>query len=138
MLRISAEQLKRVIAHCQEGAPNEVCGFLPGRGDRVTRVRPMTNLEPTPVSYLMDPKEQLEVFNDMDSEGEELTAIYHSHPHSRPWPSKKDIDMAFYPDSLYLIISLAEGVEVRCFRIAGGQVDEVGIMIEPGDGGPRK
>lgn len=131
MLTLSSGHLKEIIAHCQQGAPNEVCGFLPGREERVFRIRPMTNLEPTPVSYLMDPKEQIEVFNEMDQKGEDLVAIYHSHPHSRPLPSKKDIEMAFYPDSLYLIISLAEGVEVRCFRIIDGRVAEVGIMINP-------
>lgn len=131
ILRLGPDHLRKIIAHCQKEAPNEACGFLPGRIGVVHRVVPMTNLEPTPVSYLMDPKEQLDVFNGMDEREEELVAIYHSHPDSAPIPSQKDIDMAAYPDSLYMILSLAEGVEVRCFRIIDGQVAEVGIMIEP-------
>lgn len=131
MLYVTPDQLRQVIAHCQREAPNEACGFLSGLDGRVAAVHPMTNIEPSPVSYLMDPREQIKVFRELDARGETLVAIYHSHPAGRPFPSRKDIDMAFYPESIYLIVSLEEGVEVRAFRIVEGQVTEVPIQITP-------
>lgn len=131
MLRIRPEQLREMIAHCQREAPNEACGFVSGRDYQATVVYPMTNIDPSPVSFLMDPQEQMRIFNEMDERGEELVAIYHSHPEGRPFPSQKDIDMAAYPEPVYLIFSLQNGVEVRAFRIEERKVTEVGILIEP-------
>jgi proteasome lid subunit RPN8/RPN11 len=35
-------------------------------------------------------------------------AIYHSHPHTIPFPSETDVKMAFYPDVTSIIISLKD------------------------------
>ena len=57
-IRLTREQLSAMIAHARAEYPNEACGILAGRDGAVTRVYPMTNVERSPVSYLMDPKEQ--------------------------------------------------------------------------------
>jgi len=100
----------------------------------VTRVYPMTNVEQSPVSYLMDPKEQFAVMKAMRQEGLALVGIYHSHTASRPYPSRKDLDMAFYPEAVYLILSLADQgqPEVRGFRIVDRTVTEVPLEIADG------
>ncbi len=131
MLRIDREQVNRVIAHCQREAPYEACGFLAGGRERVSQVYPVKNIEPTPVSYMMEPNEQLKALREIEEKGLELLAIYHSHPGSRPFPSAKDVSLAFYPEALYVIVSLLDGAEVRAFRIAGERVSEVTIKIEP-------
>jgi proteasome lid subunit RPN8/RPN11 len=61
----------------------------------------------------------------------ELTAIYHSHPHSPAFPSQRDIDHAFYPDVLILIISLMdqEVPEIRAFQIKDGKIEKRSIRI---------
>ena len=56
----------------------------------------------------MEPEEQLRVFQEIEKKGLEVSAIYHSHPHTAAFPSQRDVDNAFYPDSLILIISLME------------------------------
>ncbi|MGH7228978.1 MAG: Mov34/MPN/PAD-1 family protein, partial [Nitrospiraceae bacterium] len=38
----------------------------------------------------------------------DLAAIYHSHTHSRAYPSATDIGLAYYPEAAYIIISLEE------------------------------
>lgn len=131
MLYLTPDQLREIIAHCQREAPNEACGFLSGLGGRVAAVHAMTNIEPSPTSFLMDPREQIKVFRELDARGEELVGIYHSHPIGRPFPSRKDVEMAFYPESYYVIVSLEDGVEVRAFRIADGTVTEAAIQITP-------
>lgn len=131
MLYLTPDQLRQIIAHCQSEAPNEACGFLSGLDGRVAAVHAMTNIEPSPTSFLMDPREQIRVFRELDGRGEDLVGIYHSHPIGRPLPSRKDVEMAFYPESYYVILSLEDGVEVRAFRIVDGHATEVAIQITP-------
>ena len=66
----------------------------------------------------MLPEEQLEVFREIEKEHLDMIAIYHSHPHTIPFPSKRDVRLAFYPNVAYIIISLKDGeTSVRGFRI---------------------
>jgi len=52
--------------------------------------------------------------------GEELLAIYHSHPRSaEPVPSETDIRLAYYPRAVYFIVGLAgPQAVIRAFRIS--------------------
>ena len=68
--------------------------------------------------YLIDPRDQLRAFRDMDASGEELAAIYHSHPASQPYPSPTDRSEAQYPDAVYVLVSLRTAQpEVEAWRI---------------------
>jgi len=63
----------------------------------------------------------------MEAEGLELIAIYHSHPDGPARPSATDVANAYYPDTVQLIISLADRARpsVRTFTIIDGVVAEV-------------
>lgn len=77
---------------------------------------------------MIDAREQFAAFRDMDARGEELVAIYHSHPVSQPYPSPTDRAEAHYPDAFYVLVSLRTGVaEVHAYRITDGFVREVPI-----------
>jgi proteasome lid subunit RPN8/RPN11 len=84
-----------------------------------TRTIRCANVAATPaVRYRIDPREQLAAFRSMDSAGEELVGIYHSHPASVPYPSPTDRNEAFYPDAAYVLVSLRGGEpELRAYRI---------------------
>ena len=84
-----------------------------------TRVVRCANVaDPPTVRYRIDPREQLEAFRSMDAAGEELVAIYHSHPGSIPFPSPTDRAEAFYPEAVYVLVSLRSGAtEMRAYRI---------------------
>ena len=56
-------------------------------------------------------------------------AIYHSHPRSAAEPSQTDINLAEYPDYLYVIVSLAGEPDVRAWRIADGKVTEEEVEV---------
>lgn len=111
-----------IIAHARRAAPAEACGILAGRGGAVRRVYPLRNVAETPLTrFLADPTEQLRAFNDLESRGLELMAVYHSHPASPPVPSETDVGMAFYPDALHVIVSLAGArPRIRCYSIRQG------------------
>jgi proteasome lid subunit RPN8/RPN11 len=89
----------------------------------------MENTEKSSSSYLMAPEEQLKVFREVEEEGLELSAIYHSHPHSPAFPSQRDVDHAFYPASLILIISLMDpkAPQVGAFQIENGKIEQKGL-----------
>ena len=131
VLELSRDQAKALITHAQEEAPNECCGLLAGRNGRVERVYPGTNVDHSPYTYLMDPKEQLAAFKDMEAAGLDLVGIYHSHTHTAAYPSRTDVAKAFYPDALYVIVSLAkrDAPDIRAFRVADGQINEESVIV---------
>jgi proteasome lid subunit RPN8/RPN11 len=134
-LRLSPAQYQSVIDHARDCKPEEACGILAGDSDgRVTRVFLMENAEHSDVFYVMDSAEQFKVFDEIEREGLELVGIFHSHPHSPPLPSAEDMELAFYPEAFYLIVSLmGEEPEARVFRIAEGKVAEVDLVLDSGE-----
>jgi len=124
-LRISRALLDEVIAHARAEAPNECCGLIAGRDGVATSVRPVRNIHASPLRFEMDHMEQYRATTEIEDAGLDLAAIYHSHTRSAPEPSETDINLAFYPDSLYVIVGLA-GAEpdVRAWEIRDRQVSE--------------
>jgi len=129
---IPAELLESMIAHCREEYPNEACGILAGRDMLVSEIYRMTNIEPSPVSYLMDPAGQFGVMRELASKSLWMTAIYHSHPCSPASPSARDKELAFYEEVVYIIVSLME-IEpvIRGFSIKEGEIRGVEIAVVP-------
>lgn len=72
------------------------------------------------VSYEAAPEDLFAAQRQMRERGEELLAIYHSHPRSaEPTPSETDVRLAYYPNAVYLIVGLAGPQPViRAFRIS--------------------
>jgi proteasome lid subunit RPN8/RPN11 len=124
-----------IVRQALDEHPNEACGLLAGHSRNgtaeATRVFPMTNAERSPVIYRMEPAQQLKVFNEIDREGLELVAIYHSHTRSPAYPSSTDVNLAYYPEAVYLIVSLRDmdAPDLRGFRIADGKVTEVELDL---------
>lgn len=114
------------MGHARADAPREACGLIAGRDGALRLIR-CRNAHPTPVSrYLIESREQFAAFREMDARGEELVAIYHSHPVSQPYPSPTDRAEAHFPEAYYLLVSLRTGLpELHAFRITEGFVREV-------------
>jgi [CysO sulfur-carrier protein]-S-L-cysteine hydrolase len=131
MAELDGVFLKEIVDHGLREFPNECCGLVAAKDGTPVRVYAMRNLDASPVSYRLDPKEQLQVFDEMDAEGLDLWAIYHSHTHSEAYPSETDTRLAFYPDSFYLLLSLTdrENPVLRAFRILDGEIAEEELTI---------
>jgi len=130
-VRISQAIYEELLMHAREDAPNECCGLIGGEDGVAKSVYRARNAEASPLRYNLDPQDQFRIMTEMEERGEELSAIYHSHTASPAYPSQTDINLAAYPDALYLIVSLAEGEkDLRGFRIEDGEVSEVELEIE--------
>jgi proteasome lid subunit RPN8/RPN11 len=130
-LHLTNEQAEEMIRHARREYPNEACGLLAGKDGWVERLYQMTNADHSPVTYRLDPEEQFRVLMEIEEKGWELLAIYHSHSHSPAYPSATDLELAFYPNSLYLIISLADRARptIRAFRIVQEMIEEERVEI---------
>jgi proteasome lid subunit RPN8/RPN11 len=134
-MRIPKSFADAIIDQARSEHPNEACGLLAGHysenGGEATKIYRMANAERSPVIYRMDPAEQLRVFNDIENQGLDLVAIYHSHTRSPAYPSATDVQLAYYPEALYLIVSLrdADRPELRGFQIHDGKVTEIELEI---------
>jgi [CysO sulfur-carrier protein]-S-L-cysteine hydrolase len=130
-MRIPYAIYEELLAHAREDAPNECCGLIGGNDGVAKTVYRARNAEASPLRYNLDPQDQFRIMTAMDEKGEELSAIYHSHTASPAYPSQTDINLAAYPEVLYLIVSLAEDEkDLRGYRITDGQVDEVDLQVE--------
>ena len=130
-MRIPRDVYDELLAHAREDAPNECCGLIGGQNGVARTVYRAHNAEASPLRYNLDPQDQFRIMTTMEDEGEELSAIYHSHTASPAYPSQTDINLAAYPDTIYLIVSLAEGEkDLRGFRIEDGEVTEVDLVLE--------
>ena len=142
MLTIAQALHDEVIAHCRSRYPKEACGILaaearsnsglasalraPGSpggapGNVVVQVYPMTNVEDSPISYAMDPKEQLQIEKQMRQRQQRMAGIYHSHTASEAYPSSVDVRLAISPDVSYVLVSLKDPKQpdFKSYRIDG-------------------
>jgi [CysO sulfur-carrier protein]-S-L-cysteine hydrolase len=128
-LKISGEYVDEIVAHAREEMPNECCGIVATLDGAAVRVFRATNAEASPVRYSLDPREQYLITMEIEEQGWDLGAIYHSHTRSKAYPSQTDVNLAFYPDALYLIVSLENPdlPDLRAFRIASEAIEEVAL-----------
>ena len=105
-MKLSPGLAETIIVHAREEFPNECCGLVAGRDGVATRVLPAINTEGTPFMYVMDPREQMDLMDQIEDSGEDLLAIYHSHTRSAAYPSTTDVELAFFAEPLYVIVSL--------------------------------
>ena len=134
-----------MVAHARAEHPNEACGLIAGSapaadGGIATTWHAARNRAASPLRYEVDPEDLLRISLAIDDADEAIWGIVHSHVRSPARPSPTDVDLAFYPDALYLLVSLAEsetdpatGAEsVRAWRIVDGAVFEVALTVVGG------
>ncbi|MBF0367920.1 MAG: M67 family metallopeptidase [Magnetococcales bacterium] len=114
--------VNKILGHAQRTAPQECVGLLSGQGDRITGWHPLTNALQETRRFLADPTEQIRLFKELRENGQEVRAIYHSHPTGSAAPSTADLEQAHYGEALYLIVAL--GVD--------GRLDMNGYLLQDG------
>lgn len=128
-LTISKILLQEMLDHVTRHAPLEACGLLAGREDQVEKMIGVRNQAQSPVRFVMDPYEQLNAFDWIDSKGLDLLGIFHSHPAGPETVSATDIAEAAY-EVVHVILSRTDGIwKARGFWIENGMAQEVALQI---------
>ena len=130
-----------VVAHARAEYPNEACGLIVGDapaadGGRALRFEPARNKAASPYRYEIEPQDLLRLTIATDDADEVFWGIVHSHTHTPAVPSPTDIGLAFYPDALYVLVSLSDqeadpatgAPGVRAWRIVEGATHEVALV----------
>jgi len=131
-MRISQQLVDEIVAHAREDLPNECCGMVGGGGGEARTVYRAENAEASPLRYSIDSQEQFRLMREIEAAGEELAAIYHSHTKSAAYPSQTDVNLAGWPEAVYLIVSLADpgAPELKGFWIRDGEISEAELVVE--------
>lgn len=134
VLRLRRSHWEMMRQHVEQESPLEACGLLGGlaKGDAwwVERVFALTNQLRSPIRYRLDPKEQWQVFQELEAGGLELAGIYHSHPNGPAFPSSIDVAEAYYPQAIYLIWHKSGGLwECQAFTIRRRQVNSAVLEV---------
>ena len=126
---LSKTHWQEMLDHVERHAPLEACGFLAGKNDEVQRVIFVRNQAQSPVRFVMDPYEQLQALDWIDSTGLDLLGIFHSHPAGPEIASPTDVAEAAY-EVVHMIWSRTQGLwQARGFWIENGKVTQVSLKI---------
>ena len=132
--RISRDAFEEVCAHARAARPAECCGLAGGAEGSARAVYRLTNVAADPLTaYEAAPRELFEAQRLMRERGEELVAIYHSHPRAaEPSPSERDVRLAYYPQAVHLIAGFDAAGEcvVRAFRLYEAERRWEGVEYE--------
>jgi len=126
-------KLANQLLHLAQLSPDlEICGLVSSQNGVPCHCYPVVNVAEQPAQrFLLDAAAQIAALKAMRDRGEELFAIYHSHPTAPAIPSSTDLELAAYPDALYLIISLnTKGIlEMRGFHINQQTAREIPLTL---------
>jgi [CysO sulfur-carrier protein]-S-L-cysteine hydrolase len=122
MITLRTSHRDQIFANARAADPEECCGLIGGsEHSHASSIYTLRNVAADKiVSYEAAPEDLFAAQRQMRDRGEQLIAIYHSHPRSaEPVPSETDVRLAFYPRAIYFIIGLGGAQPVmRAFRIS--------------------
>jgi [CysO sulfur-carrier protein]-S-L-cysteine hydrolase len=118
-----------MLAHVRAHAPLEACGLLVGKNNRVEEVLLIRNEAKSRVRFRMDPKEQLEAFDWIESHNLELIGIFHSHPSGPETVSATDVEEAAYAVAQVVWSRMKDQWNARGFWIEDQRIAEVDIKV---------
>lgn len=131
-IKVSGDVREELLEHARRDQRVECCGLLAGRDAVITHVFPATNVAPDPArNYEIDPREIVRLLREFREQKLEFLGIYHSHPNGKNEPSARDIELAYYSEAIYFIVSPQPDAPqpVRAFSIRDARAQELEIEI---------
>lgn len=130
IVRITQAVRARIEDHAIASKPSECCGLLSGADGVITDAHPLRNAADKPETrYSAAPEELFSATRRIRESGHKLLGIYHSHPRTPAYPSSLDVEMAFYPEAVYFIVSLESRLDLRAFRIRDSAIETVEVVV---------
>jgi len=126
-------KLANQLLHLAQQSPTlEICGLIGSQNGLAQHCYSIDNVAPHPQQhFLLDASQQIAAMSKMRELGQDLFAIYHSHPTAPALPSSEDLALSAYPAALYLIMSLnTKGIlEMRGFKINQDAAQEIPLTL---------
>jgi proteasome lid subunit RPN8/RPN11 len=132
---VPASLVEALVDHARAEDPTVACGLIVGdrpaaAGGRPLRFVATRNKAASPYRYEIHPDDLLRLTIETDDADEVFWAIVHSHVRSPAYPSPTDLGLAFYPDALYVLVSLAEDEPaLGAYRIVDGAIHPVELLV---------
>lgn len=128
-VQITAGIAAAIEDHARQEHPAECCGLLSGANGLITDIHRLRNDADKPETrYFATPEQLFAAMRRIRESGQSLLGVYHSHPRTPAYPSTSDVEMAFYPEAYYFIISLEPSVDLRAFKIEDARIEDVCIV----------
>ena len=139
MIELSQAQLDHIRNVAERAFPEECCGLLIGH-DRTGGIVAVTRIVDSPNvrrdrardRFEIDPKIRFAVERELRDGMDRVVGHYHSHPDHPARPSATDLEMAFEPSLIWVIVGVEAGraAAVAAFKIAAGgdAFDEIAIV----------
>jgi [CysO sulfur-carrier protein]-S-L-cysteine hydrolase len=134
-VHLPAALAERMLEQARAELPNEACGLVGGpvATGRATSFHAARNRHASSLRYDVHPEDLVHIMFAIESAGEQLLAVFHSHTGSPAIPSPTDVREARY-DAVQLIASLADPLAdavsaLRAWRVRDGSVSEVELRI---------
>jgi [CysO sulfur-carrier protein]-S-L-cysteine hydrolase len=135
-LFLPEEISRRLLALAASEAPYEACALL--GGDRAlglaTTMHPARNALASPYRYEVDPGDLVRIVHEIERQGDDLVAIFHSHPAGPAALSPTDVR-----EARYAVVQLLAGpsrrgaTDLSAWRIDGREAVRVPLTIgDPG------
>ncbi len=123
---LSAPLRARIVAIAERAYPDECCGLLVGRDDPdgriiVSRLVESRNMRTDRAHdrFEIDPQVRIAIEIELRGQAERVVGHYHSHPDHPAQPSATDLELAFEPSLVWVIVGVADGRagDVNAFRL---------------------
>ena len=125
-LHLPYDVREAIFAHAGNCDPDECCGLIASDASGQIRFAyPITNCDPSPVKYTVDPVEHFAALQHAEQQGWALSGAFHSHPKGPATPSVIDVQRALEPNWVYLIVG--DG-ELRGFQIKDRSISEIELV----------
>ena len=141
------EHLNQIADAAEAAYPEECCGLLIGEGGagswRLGRVVASANVAEGDRRrrFEIDPRLLIALHRELRGGAQRVIGVYHSHPDQPPRPSAADLDQAWEPGLVWVIISVRDGrageSTAHVLAEGGGRFDEVVLkqVASPGEAG---
>jgi proteasome lid subunit RPN8/RPN11 len=142
VIEIPTDVRDAIVEHAFRELPNEACGLLAGTAPNgsaqvsVERFFPMANRDRSPLTYSLDQNEHQRVVEEVERKGWEVVGVFHSHTHTKAYPSPTDVEQSvgprvFYPNARFVLVSLEERAspDLRAYRISDEGIQEQEVVV---------
>ena len=120
MILLPRPLLKQIVDAAESAYPEECCGLIVGYAEPpqnliVTRVEISPNVaeENAAERFEISPHRRLEVMRALEGGPERIIGHFHSHPDHAAQPSLRDLERAWEPDLIWLIVAVLDGQAIH-------------------------